>query len=79
MGSRGSVRLDQLEEIGLTVPDGPYETLAGLIATLLERIPTPADRLDIRGWQLAVLHVEHHRADRIRITAPAPQIAEEAR
>ncbi|WP_327686579.1 hemolysin family protein [Streptomyces sp. NBC_00467] len=77
--AEGSVRLDQLEEIGLTVPDGPYETLAGLIATLLERIPTPADRLDIRGWQLAVLHVEHHRADRIRITAPAPQIAEEAR
>ncbi|MBT2489727.1 HlyC/CorC family transporter [Streptomyces sp. ISL-96] len=68
----GSVRLDQLQEIGFTAPDGPYETLAGLIATRLERIPAPADRLDVDDWKLAVLDVEHHRADRVRITAPAP-------
>lgn len=67
----GSVRLDELEEIGFTAPEGPYETLAGLIATRLERIPTVSDRLDVDGWQLAVLRVEHHRADRVRITAPA--------
>ncbi|MGW1887166.1 hemolysin family protein [Streptomyces sp. NPDC001970] len=65
----GSVRLDELEQLGFTAPEGPYETLAGLIATYLERIPTVADRLDVDGWQLAVLHVEHHRADRVRITA----------
>ncbi|MFD3511919.1 hemolysin family protein [Streptomyces sp. NPDC058657] len=67
----GSIRLDQLETIGFSVPDGPYETLAGLIATRLERIPTLSDRLDVDGWQLAVLRVEHHRADRVRVTAPA--------
>ncbi|TFE53150.1 HlyC/CorC family transporter [Streptomyces sp. ICN441] len=67
----GSVRIDQLREIGFTAPDGPYETLAGLVATRLERIPAAADRLDIDGWQLSVLHTEHHRADRVRITAPA--------
>ncbi|MEV6649236.1 hemolysin family protein [Streptomyces sp. NPDC051219] len=77
----GSVRVDELEEIGFAAPEGPYETLAGLIATRLERIPTLADRLDVEGWQLAVLRIEHHRADRVRITAPVPvlQIAEEAR
>lgn len=67
----GSVRIDQLREIGFTAPHGPYETLAGLVATRLERIPAAADRLDIDGWQLSVLHTEHHRADRVRITAPA--------
>ncbi|MET9514818.1 hemolysin family protein [Streptomyces sp. NPDC002994] len=67
----GSVRLDQLQEIGFSAPDGPYETLAGLIATRLERIPAPADRLDVDDWKIAVLDVEHHRADRVRITAPA--------
>ncbi|GGQ08338.1 hemolysin family protein [Streptomyces roseolilacinus] len=72
----GSIRLDQLAEIGLTAPDGPYETLAGLVATRLERIPTVTDRLDVDGWQLAVLHVEHHRADRVRLTAPAPDGAD---
>ncbi|GAA2936757.1 hemolysin family protein [Streptomyces enissocaesilis] len=68
----GGVRLDQLQEIGFRAPDGPYETLAGLIATRLERIPAPADRLDVDDWKLAVLDVAHHRADRVRIIAPVP-------
>ncbi|MEU0300653.1 hemolysin family protein [Streptomyces sp. NPDC006175] len=75
----GSVRVDQLEEIGLGVPEGPYETLAGLIATRLERLPLPTDHVEADGWRFDVLHVEHHRADRVRITGPAPQSTEEAR
>lgn len=35
----GSARTDQLARVGLRVPDGPYETLAGLLATELGRIP----------------------------------------
>ncbi|MFB8442467.1 hemolysin family protein [Streptomyces niveus] len=69
----GGIRLDQLEEIGLSAPKGSYETLAGLIAGRVERIPVPGDRIVVEGWQLAVLHVAHHRADRVRITAPAPR------
>ncbi|MFD5895353.1 MULTISPECIES: hemolysin family protein [unclassified Streptomyces] len=68
----GGVRLDELERIGFEAPEGSYETLAGLIADRLERIPTVQDRLDVQGWQLAVLHIEHHRADRVRVTAPEP-------
>lgn len=75
----GSIRLDQLEELGFSAPEGPYETLAGLIATHLERIPGLADRIEVEGWQFAVLYIEHHRADRVRITAPAPPSAEETR
>ncbi|MFF3820445.1 hemolysin family protein [Streptomyces bluensis] len=67
----GSVRIDQLTEIGLTAPEGPYETVAGLIATRLARIPVKGDVLDLDGWQLDVLDVDHHRADRVRITEPA--------
>ncbi|ANS70272.1 integral membrane protein [Streptomyces lincolnensis] len=69
--AEGSVRLDQLSGIGLAAPDGPYETVAGLIATRLARIPAKGDTLDLDdGWRLHVLDVEHHRADRVRITAP---------
>ncbi|WP_320777489.1 hemolysin family protein [Streptomyces sp. CRN 30] len=67
----GSVRIDQLADMGLTAPEGPYETVAGLVATRLSRIPVKGDTLEIDGWELAVLGVEHHRADRVRITAPA--------
>jgi CBS domain containing-hemolysin-like protein len=67
----GGVRLDQLAGIGLSAPDGPYETLAGLLATRLERIPAPGDTVRLGGWEFAVLDVDHHRADRVAITAPA--------
>ena len=77
--AEGGIRLDQLQEIGFIAPEGPYETLAGLTATRLARIPTQDDQVDVGDWQLTVLRVEHHRAERIRITAPAPQTSEEAR
>ena len=75
----GSVRLDQLEEIGFAAQEGPYETLAGLVATRLERIPARDDLVVINGWTFSVLHVAHHRAERVRITAPAAAAKEEAR
>ncbi|GAA1886991.1 hemolysin family protein [Streptomyces durmitorensis] len=74
----GGVRIDQLAAIGLTAPEGPYETVAGLIATRLTRIPAKGDAVELDGWQLAVLTVEHHRADRIRITEPALQVPRQA-
>ncbi|MEV8535411.1 hemolysin family protein [Streptomyces sp. NPDC051211] len=74
----GSVRVDELAEIGLAAPEGPYETLAGLIATRLARIPVEGDTVVVDGWELSVLDIEHHRADRVSITAPAgPTTTEE--
>ncbi len=67
----GGVRLDQLAGIGLSAPDGPYETLAGLLATRLARIPARGDTVRLDGWELTVLDIDHHRADRVAITAPA--------
>ncbi|MEU5042481.1 hemolysin family protein [Streptomyces griseorubiginosus] len=69
--AEGSVRVDRLAGIGLTAPEGPYGTVAGLVATRLARIPAKGDDLDLDGWRLEVLDVDHHRADLIRITAPA--------
>ncbi|GGX85275.1 hemolysin family protein [Streptomyces minutiscleroticus] len=81
--AEGGVRLDQLAAIGLTAPEGPYETAAGLIATRLARIPAKGDTVDVGGWRIEVLDVDHHRADRVRITAPAAarsaELAEDAR
>ncbi|MGW7314091.1 hemolysin family protein [Streptomyces sp. NPDC054854] len=67
----GSVRVDELEEIGFAVPEGPYETLAGLVATRLTRIPVEGDTVTVDGWELTVLDIDHHRADRVTVTAPA--------
>ncbi|GCD39124.1 membrane protein [Streptomyces chrestomyceticus JCM 4735] len=68
----GGVRLDGLAGIGLEAPDGPYETLAGLLATRLGRIPADGDEVEVAdGWRLTVLAARRHRAERVRVTAPA--------
>ena len=63
----GACRVDTLRRIGLEVPDGPYETVAGLVADLLARIPAPGDTAELPGWKLAVRQVGHHRAERVRL------------
>ncbi|PZT69984.1 hypothetical protein DN402_28935 [Streptomyces sp. SW4] len=70
----GGCRVDVLRRIGLDVPDGPYETVAGLVADLLGRIPAVGDRAELPGWRLSVRRVGRYRAERVRLvrTAPAP-------
>jgi CBS domain containing-hemolysin-like protein len=67
----GSVRVDILQRIGLDVPEGPYETVAGLVADLLGRIPAPGDRAELPGWRLLVRQVGHNRAERVRLVRTA--------
>ncbi|MCX4694612.1 hemolysin family protein [Streptomyces sp. NBC_01408] len=66
----GAARTDQLQRIGLRVPDGPYETLAGLIATELGRIPAVGDSLELDGWRLDVVDASGRRAARVLLHAP---------
>jgi CBS domain containing-hemolysin-like protein len=73
--------VDTLARIGLPAPEGPYETVAGLVADLLGRIPEAGDTAELPGWLLRVEEVEHHRAERVRIvqTGPVPEAAEDGR
>ncbi|MFD7557780.1 hemolysin family protein [Streptomyces sp. NPDC059835] len=70
----GSCRVHTLRRIGLEVPEGPYETVAGLVADLLGRIPAPGDRAELPGWKLSVRQVGRNRAERVRMVRvlPAP-------
>jgi CBS domain containing-hemolysin-like protein len=66
----GSARTDQLARVGLRAPEGPYETLAGLVATELGRIPVVGDRVEVAGWQLDVVDASGRRAARLLLHAP---------
>ncbi|MCG0289625.1 hemolysin family protein [Streptomyces sp. PSAA01] len=68
----GGCRVDTLRRIGLDAPDGPYETVAGLVADLLARIPVPGDTAELPGWKLTVRQVGHHRAELVRIVRTKP-------
>ncbi|MBM9510360.1 hemolysin family protein [Actinacidiphila acididurans] len=73
----GGSRVDTLSRIGLIVPEGPYETVAGLVADLLARIPETGDTTELPGWLLRVEEVGHHRAERVRIVRTGPAAGEE--
>ncbi|MEU9763823.1 hemolysin family protein [Streptomyces sp. NPDC047985] len=69
--AEGSCRVLTLRRIGLDVPDGPYETVAGLVADLLGRIPAPGDRAELPGWRISVRQVGHYRAEKVRFVRMA--------
>ncbi|MFJ4788339.1 hemolysin family protein [Streptomyces sp. NPDC088794] len=81
----GSARVDQLARVGLRAPEGPYETLAGLVATELGRIPETGDSVEVTGWRLDIVDASGRRAARVLMHAPfdgaagAPQTAGAAR
>ncbi|MFE7958208.1 hemolysin family protein [Streptomyces sp. NPDC057413] len=66
----GAARIDQLARVGLKAPDGPYETLAGLVATELGRIPAVGDIVHVAGWRMDVVDASGRRAARVLLHAP---------
>ncbi|KPI11112.1 putative signal transduction protein with CBS domain containing protein [Actinobacteria bacterium OK074] len=77
----GSARVDQLARLGLRAPEGPYETLAGLVATVLVRIPAVGDGVEVADWRLDVVDATGRRAARVLLHAPSaadgPRTADE--
>ncbi|WP_424919718.1 hemolysin family protein [Streptomyces sp. wa1064] len=76
--AEGSCRVHTLRRSGLDVPEGPYETVAGLVAGLLGRVPAPGDRAELPGWRISVRQVGHNRAERVRFTRAADPLPDRA-
>ncbi|MEV7965927.1 hemolysin family protein [Sphaerisporangium sp. NPDC088356] len=58
------------ERTGFQMPEGPYETLAGLLISRLGRIPDTGDSVVVDGWTLRVDGMRRHRIELITLTAP---------
>ena len=62
---------DEIEEIvGLRLPDGPFETLAGFILQQAGSIPEIGKVVEWRGWKFEVLRKENLRIADVAIEAP---------
>ncbi|WP_432985621.1 hemolysin family protein [Dactylosporangium sp. CA-233914] len=61
---------DLAERIGLTLPTGPYETVAGFLMARLGRVPAVGDNVRHDGWHLRVNTVEGRRVARISVSRP---------
>jgi CBS domain containing-hemolysin-like protein len=60
-----------LEATGFPMPEGDYETVAGLVLAELGRIPNTGDAVSVAGWRLTVLRMDRHRISEVRLSRSA--------
>lgn len=66
----GGTHIDDVGElIGTELPDGPYETIAGLVLSIAGRIPAVGDIVTDGRWKFEVLDGDHRRVTRLAISA----------
>ncbi len=76
----GTLRADRTDEvIGLELPEGDYETVAGFVIERLGHIPAEGESVEHDGWELTVTRVEGVRVAELRIRRlprpAAPEVA----
>jgi CBS domain containing-hemolysin-like protein len=65
----GQIRVEDINaELGLDIPPGDYETLAGYILARLGRLPSGGDSINYKNVRLTVLEMQGPRIRRIEIT-----------
>jgi len=65
-----SSRPDEIERItGFDLPDGEYDTVAGLVLDRLERIPEVGDAFTVDGVRIEVLDVDGFAIERVELRA----------
>jgi len=66
----GLLNVEDFHDVtGLTLPEGPYETVAGFILQRLGRLATVGDVVDLNGHSLAVLALDGRRIGRVGVTS----------
>jgi CBS domain containing-hemolysin-like protein len=55
------------EKLGLELPDGEYETIAGFLMDRLGRIPKRTDVVEFEAWRLRVLSMHRRRVVQVMV------------
>ena len=63
----GDYPVHDLPDIGVSLPEGPYATVAGWALARLGHIPEGAEQLEADGWRMEVLDVEKRAIKRLRL------------
>jgi putative hemolysin len=69
----GLLNLDDFEdEAGFALPEGPYETVAGVVLASLGHIPSVGESVDVEGGhRITVTERDGRRVSRLRVAALA--------
>ncbi len=70
----GLLHLDEVRAVtGVSLPDGPYETLAGYVMATLGHVPRQGEAVEVDGHRLEVSELDGRRIARVRVTPLEPQ------
>ena len=74
----GMLHPDEVRErTGFDMPEGDYDTLAGFLLALFDRIPEPGDQIAYDGWEFKVTAMDGRRIDSVLLVEPPePEEAE---
>ena len=65
----GGMRIEEAnEELGLELPEGDYETVAGFILHLMGRIPKQGKQLKYKGLKMVITKMKGHKIEEILLT-----------
>jgi CBS domain containing-hemolysin-like protein len=64
----GLLHPDEVDEAcGFEVPDGPYDTLAGFLLALFDRLPHQGDHVSFQNWEFKVIEMDGRRIDKVLV------------
>ncbi len=67
----GSMSIDEVrEELGVVLPEGDYETIAGFVLDLLGHIPYEGETFEYRNLKFEVTEMRDLKIETIRLTKP---------
>lgn len=74
----GRIQISELNDIaGLALPEGDFDTVAGLVFDRFGRVPIEGEHTDADGYILTVERVQARRITRVHVTAPVPTLTHE--
>ena len=75
----GLLNLDEVRTVtGVSLPEGPYETLAGYVMATLGHVPRIGEAVEVDGHRLEVSELDGRRISRVRVTPVTPSELEES-
>jgi putative hemolysin len=69
----GLLNLDEFaEQTGISLPEGPYETVAGYVLAALGEVPSVGDSARVPGYTLTVAEMDGRRISRLHVVPATP-------
>lgn len=73
----GRLPVHELPDIGVTLPEGDYATVAGFVLHELGRIPTVGDELETEEWHIQVRGLHRHSITEVAMKAVPPSVVDD--